>query len=181
MILHTDLYPVCEPRKFSWTVPAPSVRSEGLRVEVLLKAKAFVVKGPSTAVPFLENTNNRRQGGWTRKGSCAERLRWVNAALDASLAQTTRWGCPMSDSDSPPTGASEGVADESPLWWCRARGKDQQQRRRAKRAKALKAAVKAAIAQAKAAVKAKLAAKAAARVKASAKAKAAVRRSQLRG
>jgi hypothetical protein len=75
----TDLYPVCEPGRFSWTVPSPACH--GLRVEVLLKAKALVVKGVAADVPFLANSNNRRQVAWNHKGSFAETWRWVKADL----------------------------------------------------------------------------------------------------
>jgi len=48
---------------------------------VLLKAKAFVVKGSATDVPFLANSNDRRQVGWNQKGSIAETWSWVKAEL----------------------------------------------------------------------------------------------------
>ena len=76
-----DLHPVVEPGKFSWTVPAPSAGPHGVKIEVLLKARAFVVKGDSKAVPFLADSNDRRNVGWSRKGSLEETWRWAKAEL----------------------------------------------------------------------------------------------------
>jgi hypothetical protein len=70
-----DLYPVHQPGKFSWTVPSASVA--GLRIEVLLKQKALVVKGVADDVAFLANTSGRRQLGWNHKGGLAETWRWL--------------------------------------------------------------------------------------------------------
>ena len=78
-----DLHTVADPGKFSWTVPAPSGRlsTQGLRIEVLLKAKAFVVKGAAKEVPFLADSNDRRHVGWNHKGSLEETWRWAKAEL----------------------------------------------------------------------------------------------------
>jgi hypothetical protein len=48
---------------------------------VLLKAKAFVIKGEAKAVPFLADSNNRRQVAWGHKGSFEETWRWAKAEL----------------------------------------------------------------------------------------------------
>jgi hypothetical protein len=70
-----DLYPVQQPGKLSWTVPSAIV--DGLRIEVLLKQKALVVKGVADDVPFLANTSGRRNVGWNHKGDLDETWRWL--------------------------------------------------------------------------------------------------------